>query len=354
VLAAIVSPTVGRMLDRHGARSVLCFAVLGNGIALLALSGIDSLILFYVLFCFARMNWASPLELGLYSALNNWFIARRVRVASIATVAQLAGLVVLPPLAHFAMQGSDWRAGWVAIGLCVLGVGFLPVWLLLVRRPEDVGLVPEAAPTPGIAAEPDAQFSRAAAMRTSAFWLLTLFTVLVFPCQAGVSLFLAAHAIERGIDATIVAAVVSAAALASSAASFGVGWLPRRWPIRCVLAACGGLVCVSALIMLSITATLHAFLGAALFGCAIGGILSLLPVVWADYFGRASYGAIRGAALSMQVLAQACGPVAAGALRDAYGDHTRSLMLFAALAAIAAMVALAARKPKNRARLDFS
>ena len=346
VLAAIVSPTVGRMLDRHGARSVLCFAVLGNGIALLALSLVDSLILFYVLFCFARMNWASPFELGLYGALNNWFIARRARAASIATVAQLTGLVVLPLVAHFAMQGSDWRSGWIAVGLCVLGVGFLPVWLLLVRGPEDAGLVVEAAATPGSAAEPEAQYSRAGAMRTSAFWLLALFTMLVFPCQAGVSLFLAAHAIERGIDATTAATVVSAAALTSSAASFGIGWLPRRWPIRYTLAACGALVCTSALIMLAITATLHAFIGAALFGSAIGGILSLLPVVWADYFGRASYGAIRGAALSMQVLAQACGPIAAGALRDAYGDHTRSLMLFAGLAAIAAMVALAARKPK--------
>ena len=346
VLAAIVAPSVGRMLDRHGARSVLCLAVLGNGIALLALSRIDSLILFYVLFCFARMNWAGPFELGLYGALNNWFIARRARAASIATVAQLAGLVVLPLVAHFAMQGSDWRSGWVAVGLCVLGVGFLPVWLLLVRRPEDAGLAPDAVAAPGAAAEPEVQFSRAGAMRTPAFWLLALFTVLVFPCQAGVSLFLAAHAIERGIDATIVATVVSAAALASSAASFGVGWLPRRWPIRYALAACGALICVSALIMLSITATLHAFLGAALFGCAVGAILALLPVVWADYFGRASYGAIRGAALSMQVLAQACGPIAAGALRDAYGDHTRSLTLFAALAAIASMVALAARRPK--------
>ena len=100
-------------------------------------------------------------------------------------------------------------------------------------------------------------------------------------------------------------------------------------------------------IMLGIAAPAHAFVGAALFGCAIGGILALLPVVWADYFGRASYGAIRGAALSMQVLAQACGPIAAGGLRDAYGDYTRSLTLFAALAALAAIVAVAARKPKN-------
>jgi MFS transporter, OFA family, oxalate/formate antiporter len=36
-----------------------------------------------------------------------------------------------------------WRHGWVAIGTTALAVGFRPVWLFLVRRPEDVGLVPD-------------------------------------------------------------------------------------------------------------------------------------------------------------------------------------------------------------------
>jgi MFS family permease len=351
VLAAIVSPGIGRLLDHHGARSLLCYAVLSTGIALLALSRVDSLVLFYVLFCFARMNWASPFELGLYGALNSWFIVRRARAASIATVAQLAGLVVFPLTAHFAMQGADWRAGWIAIGACVLGIGLLPVWLLLVRRPQDAGLVAESAGGADAVIGPEAQFTRAGAMRTAAFWLLALFTVLVFPCQAGMSLFLAAHMSERGIDATTVATIVSAAAFSSAAAGFCVGWLPRRWPINYLMAACAALLSAGALLMVAIGAAPHAFLAAALYGCAIGGVLALLPVVWADYFGRSSYGAIRGVALSMQVLAQACGPLAAGALRDAYGDYTRSLILFALLAGTAVLVALVVRKPPTASGL---
>ena len=51
---------------------------------------------------------------------------------------------------------------------------------------------------------------------------------------------------------------------------------------------------------------------AGLFGIGIGGVMLLLPVAWADYFGRESYGAIRGVALSLQVPAQAAGPLAIG------------------------------------------
>ena len=89
-----------------------------------------------------------------------------------------------------------------------------------------------------------------------------------------------------------------------------------------------------------------ASLPAGLFGLGIGGIMMLLPMAWADYFGRESYGAIRGVALSMQVMAQAAGPLASGMLRDWSGSYTDSLLLFGVLAALAVVAALAARRPQ--------
>src|SRR5262249_51952845 len=87
------------------------------------------------------------------------------------------------------------------------------------------------------------------------------------------------------------------------------------------------------------------YLFAGLFGLGIGGVMTLLPMAWADYFGRESYGAIRGVALSLQVIAQAIGPLASGLLRDASGNYTGSLLLFGSLAALAAVAALCARSP---------
>ena len=144
VLAAFVSPLIGPVLDRRGARLILCLAVLGTGACRpWRCRSTQSLLVFYLLFCFARMVWAGPFDLGLYGALNNWFVARRALATSIATLAQMSGLVALPIIAQLAMQDGGWRDGWVAIGATVLAVGFLPVWLFLVRRPEDVGLVPD-------------------------------------------------------------------------------------------------------------------------------------------------------------------------------------------------------------------
>ena len=123
------------------------------------------------------------------------------------------------------MQDGGWRSGWVAVGATVLVVGFLPVWLFLVRRPEDLGLVPDHGQARGQAAAPEPRFSRAEAMRTRAFWLLSLYTVLVFPVQAGVSLHQAAHLIERGLTPIVAATVISCLL-----GDVGRGQLRRRLP----------------------------------------------------------------------------------------------------------------------------
>jgi MFS family permease len=345
VLAAIVAPPLGPILDRRGARLMLCLAVLATGLSTMALSLTPSLVVFYLLFCFARMIWAAPFDLGLYGALNSWFVAQRVRATAIATLFQMSGLVAMPIIAQFAMQGSDWRAGWFAIGTTVLVVGFLPSWALLVSRPEDIGLVPDHQRDGKAAAAPEPAYTRRQAMRTRAFWLVSLFTVLVYPVQAGVSLHQAPHLIERGFSPLLAATVISVFSAMSAVASFSVGFLPRRWPIRSVMVAAALAMSAGSFLLIGVGTPESAYFAAGVFGVGLGGITTSLPVAWADYFGRASYGAIRGVALTLQVMAQAVGPLLSGALRDWTGDYTWSLTVFGAFAAVAAVVALAARRP---------
>ena len=248
------------------------------------------------------------------------------------------------------MQDGDWRDGWVAIGATALAVGFLPVWLFLVRRPEDVGLVPDritAGDGPGSSSSRASAAPPPCAPRPSG--CLSLYTVLVFPVQAGVSLHQAPHLIENGLSPLVAATVISFFSAMSAVASFGVGFLPRRWPLRFVMSLAAVLLGTGTVGLIGVASAEAAYLFAGLFGLGIGGVMTLLPMAWADYFGRESYGAIRGVALSLQVLAQAAGPVASGLLRDASGTYTSSLILFGSLAALAAIVAVLARHPRPAA-----
>ncbi|HEX7217955.1 MAG TPA: MFS transporter [Burkholderiales bacterium] len=335
VMAALVAPPIGRILDRHGSRAVLSVAVLVNAAALALLSFTPSLLIFYLLYCIARMNWAAAFDLGIYGAISKWFVARRALATSIATMAQMAGLVAMPLIAQFAIVHHGWRAGWLALGAVTLVVGFLPVWLFLTKEPEQ----------PARAGNPEPRYSRAEAVRTPAFWLLMLFTVLVYPVQAGVSLHQAPHLVERGLDATTAALIVGSFSFMSGVATFVCGFLPRRVPLRFVLALVGVLLVAGVLLLKRVASPADGYLAVSLFGLGIGGVLTLLPLAWADYFGRENYGAIRGLALSAQVLAQAAGPLISGLLRDFGGDYQLALSVFAVLSGLSVAAALAARAP---------
>jgi MFS family permease len=354
VMAALASPLLGPVLDRRGARLVLSAAVLVTGMCTMALSLTQTLIAFYIFFCIARMNFAGPFDLGIYGAVNSWFLSRRAFATSIANLAQMAGLVVLPLVAHLAMLHAGWRAGWVVIGSIVLLVGFVPTWALMVRRPEDVGLLPDGRePVAAVAGSttsappllPELAFTRAQALRTPAFWLLALYTLAVFPVQAGLSLHQAPHLIERGLSPTLAATIVSTFSLFSALSSLAFGLLTRRLGVRVALVLGAALLGVSALLMAQVAAAWQGYAAASCFGIGIGGVLTVLPIAWADYFGRQSFGAIRGAALTVQVTAQASGPLLSGLLRDWTGDYVASLACFAALSFTGALVALLARAP---------
>jgi OFA family oxalate/formate antiporter-like MFS transporter len=93
-------------------------------------------------------------------------------------------------------------------------------------------------------------------------------------------------------------------------------------------------------LMLFIDSALLAFTAAGLFGIGIGGVLCILPIVWADYFGRKSFGSIRGIVLTIQVAAQALGPILSGLLRDWSNSYDLSLLLFAGMSFTAAIIGL--------------
>ncbi|MDH4093228.1 MAG: MFS transporter [Betaproteobacteria bacterium] len=350
VLGALVAPALGSFLDRNGARAVLLLAVLLTGIPVLLLSFTQALAYFFVLYCIGRMSFAAPYDLGIYGSIVNWFVRRRAFATSIATLAQMSGLVAMPLLAHFVMQAADWRAAWVAVGATVLVVGFLPTFLLHVRRPEDLGQHPEGETPPAkgaatAAAAPEPAYTRREALATPAFWLLALFTLCIYPVQAGISLHQAPLLIERGLDPAVAAAAVSTFALLSAIAGFSYGFWPRRVPMRFALALVGFTLAASCVLMGGVRSAPAAYGAAALFGAGVGGLLTLLPIAWADYFGRASYGAIRGAALTVQVVAQASGPVLSGVLRDWTGNYGASVATFAGLALAGGVVALLAAPP---------
>ena len=350
ILAAVTSPMLGTFLDRKGPRTILLMAVLTTGITILLLSQIGNLAAFYLLFCIARMNFAGPFDLGILGGVVNWFVARRPLAFSMALLAQMAGLTVMPLIAFWAMDHGGWRAGWIAVGVAVLAAGFLPTWLLMVGRPEELGLATESARTDtgsalGKPLPPEPTFTRAEALATPTFWLLAIFTMMVWPVQAGVSLHQAVHVTERGLSQATAVTGVTVFSAASGISALLLGLALRRLGVSAGLFFSACSMAIGTALFGTVSSSADVLLAACLFGVGIGGMQTCLPVAWADYFGRKNFGAIRGVVLTIQVTAQAIGPLLSGVLRDWTGSYAVSHVTFATLAGLAALVALFARAP---------
>ncbi len=306
---------------------------------------------FYGVYCIARMTFASPFDIGISTAIAKWFIAGRARAMSYVAVIQQIGLATMPLIAHVAMGGADWRSGWVAIGILVLVIGVLPSGMLLVRRPEDIGLAPDPArkgkpgesTPPAAAREPE--FTRAQALRTPALWLIMGYTVFIFPVQAGISLHQVPHLLERGMPPWVAVSAVATFSLVAAVSSLGFGVFASRFGGRYALCIAALSLAASALAFIAVQLPWQAYLAASLFGIGIGGLQTLLPVIWGEYFGRRNFGAIRGMTLPVQVVSQAVGPLLAGASYDWRGDYGYSMALFAGFAVIAAVLVFFARPP---------
>ena len=92
-----------------------------------------------------------------------------------------------------------------------------------------------------------------------------------------------------------------------------------RLPVRVSLAAGAFVVGLSTIVMHSVTTPWEGFIAAFLFGTGLGYAATIIPVAWANYYGRKNYGAIRGITLSVQIAGQAAGPLIAGVLYRLFG-----------------------------------
>jgi len=138
-----ISPFVGRLIDRYGSGVILAVTSAIVGGCAIGLSLIGQAWAFYALYVPGRMAFASPLELGTTTAINNWFIRRRAFALFLLTVSQSTGLAAMPLVADFLIGGWGWRNAWAWLGIFTLAVGILPALLLVSRRPEDMGLAPD-------------------------------------------------------------------------------------------------------------------------------------------------------------------------------------------------------------------
>ena len=361
--ASGVSPLVGWLVDRYGARLILVSSVVVLGLSTISLAWATVPVAFYLAYGVGRVIFSSPIQIGSSVLVSRWFVRMRGRASGILFGSHSVGLVLFPLIASVVIGVSGWREAWLVLGILVFAIALLPTMLLVVQQPEDVGLRPDGdapvedgeadqagvasfGPAPSPAAE-EPVWTLREAMRTPALWMFATATGMTFLVQAGVNTHLAAYLRDQGLSAAFAGFGISGNAAVMGVGSIFWGWITERFPPRYVMAGVALTVGGASGLFVVADSTPEILAYTLLFGFGVGGLLSVPLVVYADYYGRRSLGAIRGVTEPLTTFGQAIGTVLAGLVFDFTGSYAYAFMTFAAMGGLATVLVLFARPPRR-------
>src|SRR5215510_12230192 len=186
LVSALLSPSLGRLMDRRGPRVVLEMGV-GLMTAGLMLATLVSQP-WHLYATLGVMVGGGSVCLGYTGQalfLPNWFVRRRGLAMSLAFSGVGVGSIIILPWVQTLIARSGWRAACWGLAI-VMAVVLVPLNLLVRRRPEDLGLEPDGdgtARSQGTGNPADnvvdaawvaVDWTVGRAMRTSRFWWIAL------------------------------------------------------------------------------------------------------------------------------------------------------------------------------------
>ncbi|MEX0941448.1 MAG: MFS transporter [Pseudomonadales bacterium] len=349
--SGILGPLQGWLVDRYGPRAILRIGILIFGAGFILFSRIDSLLGFYLTFALIAVGSSLGGFATVMVSLVNWFSRHRAKAIAISQMGySLGGLCV--PLIILCLTAFGWRTTAFLSGIFVLVVG-LPLVQMVRHRPAEIGERPDGTEVeldkdgneqPAFSSDRD--FTAREAMRTSAFWLISIGHACALLVVSAVMVHLVPHMTE-GLGYSLPQAGLAVALMTAFqvVGQLSGGYLGDRLNkqmicICCMVAHTGALLLVAYAVNLWMVIAF-----AMLHGIAWGTRGPLMVALRADYFGPSSFGTIMGFSSLIVMIGMSTGPVLAGYLADLHGNYEIGFTVLAIGAFLGSFCFLAATPP---------
>jgi MFS family permease len=334
----------GRLTDRWGPRVVVTAGGLFLGLALTSMAAVTQLWQPYVLYGGVAALGMGTAYVPCNSTVVKWFARRRGLAVGIASSGGSVGTFTFPPLAQWLVGAIGWRAAYVVFGITVL-VTLASVGRVMRRDPESLGLHPDGELSAAGGMVPGVPL--AAAIRTSAFWLIVAaFTATWLPVFIPL-VHLVSLARDLGHGAAAGAWLVSALGAGAVVGRMIMGPVSDRIGRKPTLLITMGMQAL-AFGGFAVAGSVGGLLATAvLFGYSYGAISTLFPAIVGDFFGRAAAGSIVGFVFMLAGSMGAWGPLFAGAVYDGTGSYVLAFQVAAAANLVAAAILAGARPPRR-------
>ena len=347
VETGFLGPLHGWAVDRFGPRVIMLIGTVIFGVSLMAFSRIDSLLGFYLVFALIAIGSSLSSMLSVSTAIVKWFQQRRALALGVMSTGVAAG-GLLTPAVVLALEGWGWRTTAVVSGCIVLTLG-LPLSSLVRSRPSDSGRMPDGLPPAAAAAAaavPEMNFTAREAMRTRAFWLLSLGHASGLLTVGAISVHLFVFVTgEFGVSSATAARLITLLTAMLVVGMMIGGVFGDRVNKRVIIvSAMFGHMAAMLLLAWSPTFWLVT-VAVALQGMAWGARGPLTSALRADYFGAGSYGQIQGFSSLIVMTGMMFGPLIAGIMYDKQGTYAPAFLTLGVLAGLGSLCFLFATRP---------
>jgi len=328
VVAAFVTPVVGKLMDVYGVQRVtlpglILYALLFASFSLLQ----PSLLMLYAIAGTAAIAGHVQTPMGYSKVISSRFEDHRGIALGIAVSGVGAGTVVIPQIAQFLIAHFGWRLAYVGVGITVLIFALPMVYLFLGEpgrstdeRASHAPLDNQQGPTVS------------AIIRDKRFYLLLFMFFFSAIAINGTITHIVATMTDRGYTPAVATSVLSTAGAALIVGRLISGYCLDRFHGPYVatvfyLMAGSGI----ALIASGAGGLPMAFAGTVLCGMGLGAEGDLLGYFVSRYFGLKSFGTIYGFMIGIFSLGNGVGPFLMGLSYDKLGSYLTAALGFEVL-----------------------
>jgi len=356
--SGLLGPVQGWALDRFGTRGVMRVGVVVMTVGFVGLSQIQNAVQFFVAYLVISIGMSLSGFLSITTATVKWFERKRARALALSGMGFAVGGIVTPLVVYF-LRAFGWRWTAAASGLIFIVVA-LPLTSWFGHTPESRGepvdgIDPADSVDHLVRAEgvSDVHFTAREAIRTRAFWMISLghasALLVVGAVIAHLSLYLTT---EQDFTLQQASFVGGALPLLQFVGQLVGGVLGDRVNKR-LLASLAMLGHMTGLLLLTYaTNRWMIWLFIPLHGFSWGVRGPLMQALRADYFGSTSFGKIMGVSSMVVMLGMIGGPLVAGTLADATGDYQLGFTVLALAAGAGLFFFVAATPPAPPVRED--
>jgi len=365
-------PFGGYFTDKYGPRIVNFIGYFMAGMGLILMYFVSDLWSFLFLWGFVvslgfNLGMTGPLE----TAIANWFVKKRGLATSVNRFMLAVIASQIPPIMTIILMRYGWRHAFVIAGLITWIIGLPLTWFLVKpHRPEYYGLLPDGVTID----EPDdpegegvslvqkgqmmiadeigeVEFTLREAMRTRAFWVQTISSLLRSLVWPAVSVHQIPHLIDMGVDPVVAASALGMMVFISAPARLVGGILSDRIPLhrlKYIRIAALLLNAVGIFFLMQATSLSTIYLFTIMYGLGLGLSAGSGTPIRGRFFGRKAFSTITGTGALINLPVNIIAPIYIGWVYDVTGSYSKVFTQALAMLVISVFVLFFYDPPKKK------